>query len=100
QSGVQDVECVCLEGCDFRLAKISPYRRRGTDGADLGADVFAIERAAAGLVVSRVVSLEVAGAPYRLKITGSTFLPGVRVYIGDDEAPWPTIRLKSSRTIV
>ena len=42
---------VNLAGADYRLASGSPYKSKGTDGSDPGADVDAVEAAISGVVV-------------------------------------------------
>lgn len=39
------------------------------------------------------------GKPFRIKIVGSNFQPGVVVFIGADTSPWPNVKLKSGTSI-
>jgi hypothetical protein len=45
------VKFVDFEGGNYRLAPDSKFRRAGTDGKDIGADIEAIEKATAGVVI-------------------------------------------------
>jgi hypothetical protein len=46
------VKFVDLEGGNYRLAPGSKYRKAGTDGKDIGADIDALEKATEGVVVN------------------------------------------------
>jgi hypothetical protein len=48
-SAVRFVDYKNANGGDYRLAPDSPFRKKGSDGKDLGADVDAIEKATAGV---------------------------------------------------
>jgi uncharacterized repeat protein (TIGR01451 family) len=50
-------------------------------------------------IVTSVSSLVVVGKPYRVKITGSNFQPGVQVYVGADTTPWPKFKVKGTTMI-
>ncbi len=50
--------------------------------------------------ITGVQSLVVSGKPYRVKITGSNFQPGVQVFIAMEPAPWPSVKYKSLTTLV
>ena len=47
---IEDVGFVAPNEGDFRLAHASPYRRAGTDGRDVGADIDSLNAAIAGVV--------------------------------------------------
>ena len=47
---IEDVGFVAPNEGDFRLAHVSPYRRAGTDGRDVGADIDSLNAAIAGVV--------------------------------------------------
>ncbi|HQR40560.1 MAG TPA: DUF11 domain-containing protein, partial [Blastocatellia bacterium] len=47
-------------------------------------------------VIENVVKLT---GPFRLKLVGTNFQPGVRVFIGDDGQPWQSIRYSSVTSI-
>ncbi len=38
--------------------------------------------------------------PFRLKLTGSNFKPGLKVYIGSDSTPWSSTKVQSSSSIL
>lgn len=38
--------------------------------------------------------------PFRLRLTGTNFQPGVQVFIGTDTTPWPSVRYVSTTTLV
>ena len=38
--------------------------------------------------------------PFRLKVTGTNFLPGLSVTIGNDAAPWPGVTVKSDTKLI
>jgi uncharacterized repeat protein (TIGR01451 family) len=40
------------------------------------------------------------GKPFRIKITGSNFQPGVRVFVGGDEAAWANVKAKGTTALV
>lgn len=45
-------------------------------------------------------SLTAAGKPYRVKLTGINFQPGLTVTIGSDSTPWPAVKRKNDGTIL
>jgi uncharacterized repeat protein (TIGR01451 family) len=51
-------------------------------------------------IVTSVTKRVVAGKPFRIRITGSNFQPGIQVFIGSDETPWPEVKYKNSTTLV
>ncbi len=63
-----------------------------THGGDL-----LVRPAAPPITILGVAALR---APFRLKISGSEFQEGVRVYIGGDPEPWPNVTRKSANLLV
>jgi uncharacterized repeat protein (TIGR01451 family) len=51
-------------------------------------------------VVTSVTKLVVAGKPFRIKISGSNLQPGVQVFIGADETPWPDVKYKDATMLI
>lgn len=51
-------------------------------------------------IVTSVESLNIAPKPYRVRINGSNFQPGVQVFVGTDTTPWPSIKQKGTTRIV
>ncbi len=50
--------------------------------------------------ITAVSSLVVEGKPYRIRITGSNFQPGVQVFVGTDVTPWPSVKYKNTTTLI
>ena len=51
-------------------------------------------------VVSGVQPLTGGSAPYRIKLLGDGFKPGIQIYIGEDSTPWPSVAFKNSGKLV
>ena len=96
------------------MATVTSYPFRWTlDGASLASGTHTITARAtdgSGLtsedsvvvykdppVVSSITKL---ANPFRLKITGSNFLPGCEVFIGPDTLPWSNVRQKDGNTLL
>lgn len=47
-----------------------------------------------------ITSIERLSQPFRIKINGINFQPGVQVFIGNDPNPWPNVRFKSDTMLV
>jgi hypothetical protein len=47
-------------------------------------------------VTSNIVGVRAAAKTYRVRITGSNFREGVRVFIGADPTPWSRVKLEGS----
>lgn len=39
-------------------------------------------------------------APFRLRVTGSNLKSDLRVYIGEDTSPWPSVKVKNSNLVI
>lgn len=50
--------------------------------------------------ITNATSLVVAGKPYRIRLDGTNFQPGLSVYIGTDSAPWPSVKYKSATRLI
>jgi hypothetical protein len=56
--------------------------------------------AIASPVVDRVTAVSVAGRPFKLKMFGSDFQPGIRVFLGGDGLEWTSTRFKHNGLFV
>jgi uncharacterized repeat protein (TIGR01451 family) len=52
------------------------------------------------IVPPTITSVTFLHDPFRVKIVGSNFQPGVVVFIGASNTPWPNVRYKDSTTLV
>jgi uncharacterized repeat protein (TIGR01451 family) len=50
-------------------------------------------------VITSVTKLVTEGKPFRIRIDGSNLQPGIQVFIGDDQTPWPSVKYKSTTRI-
>lgn len=50
--------------------------------------------------ITNATSMIVAGKPYRIRLDGTNFQPGLSVYIGTDSAPWPSVKYKSATRLI
>ena len=50
--------------------------------------------------ITTATGLVVAGKPYRIRLDGTNFQPGLRVYVGTDSAPWPSVKYKSATRLI
>lgn len=50
--------------------------------------------------ITAISSLVIEGKPYRIRITGSNFQPGVQVFVAMDATPWPKVKYKNTSTLI
>ncbi len=50
-------------------------------------------------IITSVTRLVVEGQPFKVRIDGSNFQPGVQVFIGDDATAWPSLKIKGTTRI-
>lgn len=101
QSLVLDaVDCAYIGGATD--SKDFPTRRavRPVFGDVVTAAILLKVSPFAAPTVRAIRALERPGKPFRIKLTGSDFIPGARVYIGDDPSPWTPTVVKSGSTVI
>lgn len=50
--------------------------------------------------ITSVEKANTSGQPFKLRVNGTNFLPGVQVFIGNDTQPWPDVKYKSTSQLI
>jgi hypothetical protein len=50
--------------------------------------------------IGSAVAVEKPGKPLQIKLTGTNLQPGLAIYIGEDEQPWPLVKAKGTSAVL
>jgi uncharacterized repeat protein (TIGR01451 family) len=90
----------------FRVTVIGPVGLTITNTAFVSTDTpdtntanNTVTESTAVIAPPDILSVTKLGEPFRIRIDGTNFQPGIQVFIGSDTTPWPNVKLKNTTRI-
>lgn len=90
----------------FRVTVIGPVGLTITNTAFVSTDTpdtntanNTVTESTAVIAPPDILSVKKLGEPFRIRIDGANFQPGIQVFIGSDTTPWPNVKQKDTTRI-